>query len=91
MYTKHLKDGCQENGAGLFSMVPVTGEGAIGTTETQEVPSEQEELLYCAGGRDWNRLPRKAVRFLFLEILKKCINVILCTSSSLTCFRRGVG
>lgn len=42
---KYLKGGCTEGGARLFPAV-LTSEKKMGTTETQEVPPEYQEMLF---------------------------------------------
>jgi len=67
-------------GQTLFSGAQQQDKGQWAQTEAEEVPSEREEdLLTLSVMEPWNRLPREAVESPSLEILKTCLDKVLCS------------
>ena len=50
---------------------------AVTKTGTQEVPHKGKKLFSVRVTENWNKLPRKAVKSLFLEIFKTCLDNFL--------------
>lgn len=67
---KYLKGGCEE--AKLFSLVPCNNTRCNG--QNQNI---RKLFLTVRVAKHWNKLPRKAVDFLSLEILKSCLYMVL--------------
>jgi len=81
-------------GQTLFSGAQRQDKGQWAQTEAQEVPAEHaEELLPSEGDRaeHWTRLPRGAVESPSQDILKPCLDEVLCRLLWVTLLRQGVG
>ncbi|PKU41592.1 hypothetical protein llap_8091 [Limosa lapponica baueri] len=75
---KYLKGRCQEDGSRLSSGAHQQDKRQQAQTVTPEIPSQHEEkFLYFEGDRALNRLSREVVES-FLEILKTCLDGLLC-------------
>ncbi|PKU39429.1 hypothetical protein llap_10270 [Limosa lapponica baueri] len=76
---KYFKGGCQEDGAGLFSVVPRDGTRDNGQNLNTEVPSEhEEELLYFEGGRALEEAAQGGGGVSFSETFQTCLDMFLC-------------
>jgi len=67
---KYLTAGYQQNGACLFSVVP-------DRTRSNWFKLKHKKFFTLRMMEHWNRLPREAVRFSSLDVLKSCLAVIL--------------
>lgn len=61
----------------LFSSAQYQLKGQWAQAETQGVPPEHKEELYCEGELYWNRLLREVVGSSTLEILKTQLDAFL--------------
>ncbi|PKU45947.1 hypothetical protein llap_3750 [Limosa lapponica baueri] len=76
---KYLKGGCQEDGAGLFSVVPSDRTRGNGhKLEYKFPPKREEELLYCESGRAPEQAAQRGVESSSLETFKTCLDKFLC-------------
>jgi len=78
---KYLKDGCQEDGAILLSVVP--SDRTRGNRHKQKHRkfrlNMRKNFFTLRMTEPWNRLPRGVVESPSLEILKTHLNVVLCS------------
>ena len=74
---RYLKDGCQEDGARLFSVV--ANDRTRAQVGTQEVPPQYEEkLLSCEGDRAVEQAAQGGVESPSLESFKTCLDAVPC-------------
>lgn len=84
MYTNILKCRHQENGPKLFSLVlseRTSGRGHK-LKHTKFHLNMTKDCFPLRVTEHWNGLPREVVESLSLEILKTCLDTILCATSS---------
>jgi len=74
---KYLKGGCQEDGARLFSVVP--RDKTRGNRHKLKHRNMRKNFFPLRVMEHWNRLPRGIVDSPSLEILKTCLDKVLCS------------
>jgi len=79
--SKYLKDGCQEDGARLFSVVPSDRTRGKGHKLKQRKfrLNMKKNFLTLRVTEHWNRLPRGVVDCLSLEVFKSHLKAVLCS------------
>jgi len=78
---KYLRGGCQEDGARLFPVVPsdrTRGNGHKLKPGKFQLNS-RKNFFPLRVTEPWHRLPREAVESPSLEILKTCLDAVLCS------------
>jgi len=76
---KYLKDGCQEDGAKLFSVVSSNKKRASGHKLKRRKFHLNMTLFTLRVTEHWNRLPRDVVESPSLEIFKTRLDEVLCS------------
>jgi len=78
---KYLKDGCQEGGARLFSVVPSDRtRGSRHRLKHRKFHLNMRKNFFTLRVKEhWNRLPREVVESPSLEIFKTCLVEVLCS------------
>ena len=89
---KYLKGGCQDDGTGLFSVVPNDRpQGQWAQVGTQEVPPQYEDKpLPWAGARAVAQAAQRGCGVPSLVTFKTCLDAFLCPCSGCACSSRGL-
>ena len=77
---KYLKGGCQEDGAGLFSVVPCdrTRGNKHNLKHRKFLLNKTKNFFRRRVPEHWNRFPRDVVESPSLEILKTHVDEVMC-------------
>jgi len=93
MLTNNMQGGCQEDGAKLFSVEPsdrTRGNGHKLKPRKFQL-NMRKNFFPLRVTEPWPRLPRGAVESPSLEILKTCLDAVLCSLLWVTLLGQGVG
>ena len=88
-----MKGGCQEDGTGLFSLVPserTRGNETILEDGNFHLNMRKNSFTVLVS-EQWDRLPGDAVESPSLEIFKTHVDAVLCPCSRCTCSSRVFG